>query len=36
MPTSRLIYLPTVAIITLRTLMRRTYFPSIALYATMV
>ena len=36
MPTSRLIYLPTVAIITLRTQMRRTYCPSIALYAAMV
>jgi hypothetical protein len=36
MPASRLIYLPAVAITTLRTQMRRAYFSSIALYAAMV
>ena len=36
MPPSRLICLPTVAIITLRTQLRRTYIPSLAMYAAMV
>lgn len=36
MPASRLIYLPAVAITTLRTQMRLAYFPSSALYAAIV